>query len=81
MKKIKVTWVDAALESHNISPEEAKTVKPVSRENVGYQISGEGEENLILVFGLIYDKENHAAACDQTLIIPSSMVKEIKEIE
>ena len=75
MEIVRVIWQDAGLESMQLSHEEAVTIHPMLRENVGY-VARDDSESIILVFGIINDRDKHATVYDQTLVIPQGMVVE-----
>lgn len=77
MEIIEVTWLDVGLESARLHIDEAKTIHPMVRKNVGYCIEL-SYEKLVMAFGIIEDIDRDKTVCDQTLVIPRSTVKEIK---
>lgn len=80
MRKVEVEWRDAGLESMHITEEEARKLTAMPRRNVGYLLE-DNKENIVLVFGIIQDRERHGEVLDQVLIIPKGMVDEIKELK
>lgn len=80
MRIVEVEWNDAGLESMQITEEDARNITSMPRRNVGYLLEG-NKENIVLVFGIIQDRERHCGVLDQVLVIPKGMVKEIKELK
>lgn len=77
---VEVIWVDAGLESAQMPIEQAKELSLMVRKNTGYCLIC-GKEKVILCFGFIADKEHDKMVCDQTLVIPRSIVTQIKWLE
>ena len=76
MKIVRVAWLDAGMESHNLSTEEAKKVKPMPRYNVGYLLE-ETDEKIVICFGAIVDADKDMSVWDCTLVIPKGIVTEM----
>lgn len=76
MNIVEVFWLDAGLESLQLNKEDALLIKPLERTNVGYLLS-DCDEKVILVFGIIEDRDKHGGVFDQTLVIPKGMVTKI----
>ena len=79
-KVVEVVWLDAGLESLQLSVGEAQGLTSMERRNVGYCIVND-EQKVILVFGFIEDRDRHGEACDQTLVIPRGLIKSVRELE
>lgn len=71
---VEVEWVDAGLESHNLSLEDARELKSMLRKNAGYLLRRD-KKKVVLCAGFIEDKGMRV--CDQTLVIPGGCVKAI----
>ena len=76
---VEIIWLDAGLESMQLSIEEAKILKPMPRKNIGYLIH-QDEDKVILAFGFIEDSEKYKSVCDQILILPIGIVKTIRPL-
>lgn len=73
MKIVRVHWLDAGMESHNLSTDEAKGVKPMPRSNVGYLLE-DTDEKVVICFGEIIDVNKNMSVWDCTLVIPKGVV-------
>lgn len=78
MKRVEVIWQDAALESADLSLEDAKKLMPIARRNVGYLVY-KGKDRVIVCFGVISDI--HQGCLKDTLVIPRGDVLEIIKLE
>lgn len=74
---VEVSWIDAGLESCQLSLEETKKVKAMPRKNVGYCMVDD-KEKVVLAFGFIHDKSS--TVYDQTLIIPKGIVISVHKL-
>ena len=76
---VEVIWEDAGLESLQLTIEEALTLKPMLRKNIGYLIH-QDEDKIILVFGFVEDSDRHKSVCDQILVLPIGIVRTIRPL-
>ena len=80
MEIVEVTWLDAGLESKQMTIDEAKTLSPMVRVNVGYLLH-KAKDKLILCGGFIEDLDCEKKVCDQNLVLPIGMVQNIKKLK
>jgi len=74
LPRVEVEWLDAGLESHNLSLEDARAILCMPRKNAGYLLLRD-KKKVIICAGFIDDKGQ--TVCDQTLVIPKGCVKAI----
>jgi len=73
---VEVVWVDAGLEGHQLSIDDARQINPMPRKNVGYLLLKD-KERVVLCAGFIKDREQKMEVCDQTLVIPRGCIQSI----
>lgn len=80
MKRIEVKWLDAGCEFTNLTLEDAKSLCPMPRKNIGYLVCKDNKK-LVMCFGFIEDEDKHQTVHDVTLVIPKGMITSIKELK
>jgi len=80
MQIVEVTWLDAGCEHEDLDIERAKEINPMPRRNVGYLVE-DNEDKLVVCFGIIEDKDKKNSCTSDTLVIPKSIVLNIKPLE
>lgn len=81
MKIVEVRWLDAWIDTSDISIKEAKKQKPVERFTVGYLVE-EREDCLILSTDYFPKKKNRVKEVSALMVIPMGMVSywEIQDV-
>ena len=79
VQPIQVDWLDAAGEAQHIPPEDAATLQPLLRANVGFLLD-EREDAIILCAGVILDQDNQCMGCEGTVVIPRGMIVSTREL-
>lgn len=81
MNLVEVEWLDAACENQlNLSAEDAQKLHPMARKNTGYLIYKD-KEKLIMCFGYMEDVDRHSGIYETTLVIPRSVVTNIRKLQ
>lgn len=76
VKIVKVSWLDAALETHSSVLSDAKNYKPILREQFGGLIH-QSKERIVVVFGTIEGFKDDEATFEHAMIIPRGMIKKL----
>ena len=79
LQLVQIDWLDAAGESQHIAPEEAATLQPLLRVNLGFVLD-DREDAIVICAGLINDPDNQCIGCDGTTVIPRGMIREVREL-
>ena len=79
MQPIQVDWLDAAGEAQHIPPEDAATLQPLLRANVGFLLD-EREDAIVLCAGVILDQDSQCMGCEGTVVIPKGMIVSKREL-
>ena len=77
---VEIEWLDAGLENIQMDYEGACSISPMPRKNCGYLIQKD-KEKVIIVFGIIQDRDHKGTLYDQILIIPRGIVTKITELK
>ncbi|MFA5054025.1 MAG: hypothetical protein WC565_08190 [Parcubacteria group bacterium] len=80
MQVVQVDWLDAAGESQHIPPEEAATLQPLLRVNVGFLLD-ERDDAIVMCAGIIQDQDSQCTGCEGTVVIPKGMIQQVRKLE
>ncbi|KKL78561.1 hypothetical protein LCGC14_2023640 [marine sediment metagenome] len=80
MKLVEVSWLDAGCEHSSMPLEGVIRLVPMPRSNVGYLVYS-GKDKVIISFGKIEDSNIDHVAYEDNLVIPKSMVLNIREVK
>ena len=79
MQSVQIDWLDAAGETQHIPPEEAATLQPLLRVNLGFVLD-ERDDAIVICSGIINDQDSQCLGCEGTTVIPRGMIQEIREL-
>ncbi len=73
---VEVFWLDAGVETMEMSEESVVEITPLLRKNAGYLLMNT-KEKVVLCFGHISDREKHGQVWDTTMVIPKGCITKI----
>jgi hypothetical protein len=62
-----------------VPPEEAATLQPLLRCNVGFVLD-ERDDAIVLAAGIIYDQDSTCMGCEWSIVISRGMIVEVRKL-